>query len=60
MTDSDTQAQTGLATYHDPSHNAAALILNPGTMKSMSDLAPMMSKGVTTGRTAPSSRRALL
>lgn len=48
MTDSDTQAPTGLATYHDPSHNAAALILDPGTMKSMSDLALMMSKGVTT------------
>ena len=29
MTDSDTQAPTGLATYHDPSHNAAALILDP-------------------------------
>jgi hypothetical protein len=48
MNDPDTQAPTGLATYHDPSHNAAALILDPGTMKSMSDLALMMSKGVTT------------
>ena len=48
MNGSDTQAQTGIATYYDPSHNAAALILDPGTMKSMSDLALMMSKGVTT------------
>jgi len=48
MTDSETQAPTGLATYHDPSHNAAALILDPGTMRSMTELALMMSKGATT------------
>ncbi|KJZ41613.1 RecT family recombinase [Pseudomonas fluorescens] len=48
MTDSDTQATTGLATYHDPSHNAAALILDPGTMRSMTDLATMMADGKTT------------
>lgn len=48
MTDTDTQAQTGLATYHDPSHNAAALILDPGTMRSMTDLATMMADGKTT------------
>ena len=47
MTDTDTQAQTGLATYHDPSHNAAALILDPGTMRSMTDsewLPPIVAK----------------
>lgn len=48
MTDTDTQAQTGLSTYHDPSHNAAALILDPGTMRSMTDLATMMADGKTT------------
>ena len=48
MNETDTQAQTGLATYHDPSHNAAALILDPGTMRSMTDLATMMADGKTT------------
>jgi hypothetical protein len=48
MNDTDTPSQTSVATYHDPSHNAAALILDPGTMRSMTDLALMMSKGATT------------
>lgn len=48
MTDPDTQAQTSLATYNDPSHNAAALILDPGTMRSMTELATMMADGKTT------------
>jgi hypothetical protein len=48
MNDTDTPPQTSVATYHDPSHNAAALILDPGTMRSMTDLALMMSKGATT------------
>jgi len=48
MNESDTQAPTGLATYSDPSHNAAALILDPGTMRSMTDLATMMADGKTT------------
>jgi hypothetical protein len=48
MNESDTQAPTGLATYNDPSHNAAALILDPGTMRSMTDLATMMADGKTT------------
>lgn len=48
MNETDTPSQTSVATYHDPSHNAAALILDPGTMRSMTDLALMMSKGATT------------
>jgi hypothetical protein len=45
MSDTETQVQNSLATI-DPSHNAAALILDQGTMKSMTELATMMSKGV--------------
>lgn len=48
MSDTDSQAQTGVAHYQEPSHNAAALILDPGTMRSMTELATMMAKGVTT------------
>lgn len=39
---------TALANYQDPSHNAAALILDPVHMKSMTDLAMMMANGKTT------------
>lgn len=48
MNQHDQQAGTSLATYQEPSHNAAALILDPTSMKSMTDLATMMASGKTT------------
>lgn len=44
MSDTDPQAQTSLAAYN-PSHNAAALILDPTSMKSMMDIAVLMAGG---------------
>ena len=44
---SDTETQTSLTTYQEPSHNAAALILDPASMKSMTDLATLMASGKT-------------
>lgn len=48
MNPHDQQTSTNLATYQEPSHNAAALILDPISMKSMTDLAAMMASGKTT------------
>lgn len=47
MSDTDPQAQTGIAAYKDPSHNAAALILDQGSYQSMHQIATLMASGKT-------------